>query len=805
MVTLLQDLNYAVRMLFKRLGFTLTAIPALALGIGVNSAIFSVINTILLRPIPYAAQEELMILSEVNPKKGPDQIPVAPPNLADWKSQNSVFKGLASYRSGTSASFNLTSEAEPERIQGAFISAGLLPVLGAQPGKGRNFTEDEEKPGSNLVAIISHGLWQRRFGSDPNILGRSLTLNGVSYSIVGVMPPDFQFPIQPEKVELWVPLSLPKEVMQDRMAHMLRVVARLKTGVKQEQAQSEMNAIAGRLQQGFPNTNTDLGVVVVPMLDQIVGNMRVGLWILLGAVVFVLLIACANVANLLLARSTARRKEIAIRTALGASRLRLIRQLLTESALLSLLGGALGLLLAVGGLKLLVAISPSNIPRLQELRLDGRVLGFTFLVSLLTGIIFGLAPSLQSSRTDLTESLKEGGKTSSGAHNSQLRNALVVTEMALALLLLIGAGLMTQSFARLRQVKPGFNPENTLTMRITLPNNKYPADTQGHAFYQLLLQRVSSQPGVQSADVVTSVPLSGQQTVFAFDIPGRPAPGPGEVLNADYRAASPGYFRTMGIPLIRGRFFTDDDRKGASRVLIINETMARRYWPNEEPVGKLVNVGLGPHEIVGVVGDVRQMGLEVGPNAEMYEPYLQTPWKSLTLVVRSRSEPKNLAAAVIQEVRNVDKDQPVSNVKLLEDIVAEAIAQPRLYTMLFNIFAGVALLLAAVGLFGVITYSVSQRTREIGIRMALGGQQGDVLRLVVGQGVQLAAIGIAIGLLAALFTTRILATFLYGVSSLDPVTFAGGVVVLMAVTLLASFIPARRAIKVKPMIALRHE
>jgi putative ABC transport system permease protein len=801
---LLQDLRYALRMLLKGRGFTITTILTLALGIGVNSAIFSVINTVLLRPLPYPKQEQLMVLSEVNPKKNMDQVPVSPPDLADWKSQTRVLENMAAYRSGSSASFNLTSGAEPERIQGAFVSADLFHVLGVQPTRGRNFTADEEKAGGNVV-IISHGLWQRRFGSDPNVVGQPLTLNGVSYSIVGIMPPNFQFPIQPERVELWVPLRLPDEVEQDRMAHMLRVVGRLKPGATQEQAQSEMNTIARRLQQQYPTSNTDLGATVVPLLEQVVGNMRIALWVLLGAVGFVLLIACANVANLLLARATARRKEIALRTALGASRLRLVRQLLTESVLLSLLGGALGLVLATWGLRLLVAVSPNNIPRLQEVGLDGWVLGFTFLISLLTGIFFGLAPALQASKTDLTESLKEGGKSSSGLHRSRMRDVLVVSEMALALVLLISAGLMMQSFVRLRQADPGFNPENILTMRVALPDSKYPETYQSQAFYQQLLQRVSSLPGVQSADVVTGVPLSGQQTVLAFDIVGGPTPRPGEVLTADYRAISPGYFSTMGIPLIKGRLFTDRDRQDAPSVLIINETMARRYWPNEEPIGKRVNVGPTPHEVVGVVGDVRQMGLDAGPNAEMYEPYLQAPWNSLTLVVRSKSDPQRLAAAVINEVRGVDKDQPVSNVKPMADIVAESVAQPRLYTMLLGIFASVALLLAAVGLFGVVAYSVTQRTHEIGIRQALGARPGDVLKLVVGKSMLLALLGVAIGSLVAFLTTRILATFLYGVSSLDPVTFVGGAVVLSAVALLASLIPARRAMKVSPVVALRYE
>jgi putative ABC transport system permease protein len=805
MGTLLQDLRYGFRMLVKSPGFTLTAVLALALGIGVNSAIFSVINAILLRPLPYANQEQLVVLTQINQKKGLDQVPVSPPDLADWKSQSHAFSNMAAYRSGSSASFNLTSGAEPERIQGAFVSADLLPLLGVQPFKGRNFTADEEKSGGNPVVIISHGLWQRRFGSDPDLVGRSLTMNGVSYSVIGIMPPSFQFPVQPDKVELWVPLSLPNQMAESRMAHMLRVVARLKPGVTEEQARSEMNTIAQRLQQQYPESNTDMGIAVIPLLEQIVGNIRTALYILLGAVGFVLLIACANVANLLLARATARQKEIAIRTALGASRLRLIRQLLTESVLLALLGGALGLLLAMWGLDLLVAVSPNNIPRLKDVGLDGWVLGFTLLVSLLTGIIFGLTPALQASRTDLTESLKEGGKSSAGLHRSRMRNALVVSEVALALLLLIGAGLMMRSFMRLRQVNPGFNPEQTLTMRIALPDAKYKEDYQVHSFYQQVLQRVASLPGVQSADVVTSVPLSGQQTRLAFEIIGRPA-APGELLDADYRAVSAGYFRTMSIPLIKGRFFTDRDTQESPGVLIINEAMARRYWPNEDPLGKHLNVGPAPHEIVGVVGDVKQMGLDAGTDAEMYEPYLQAPWNALTLVVRTNNaEPKNLAAAVTHEVHAVDKDQPVSNIKPMDEIVSESVAQPRLYMLLLNVFAGVALLLAAVGLFGVIAYSVTQRTHEIGIRMALGAQQSDVLKLVVGQGMLLALLGVGIGLLAAFLTTRILQTFLYGISSVDPLTFIIGAVVLSTVAFLASLIPARRAIKVNPMIALRYE
>jgi putative ABC transport system permease protein len=805
----LQDVKYGLRMLLKSPGFTAAAVLALALGVGVNTAIFSIVNGILLRPLPYHESSQLLSLSEINPSEGPESFPVSAPNFVDWKAQSQVFENMAAYRSGSSAGFNLTGiGTEPERIQGVAVSANLFSTLGINPLQGRAFQPEEDREGSAKVVILSDSLWQRRFGSDPNIVRKTLTMNGKSHQVVGVMPPAFEFPVQTSKVELWVPLVLSQEDLGEGMRglHKLSVVARLKQGVTQDRAEAEMVTIASRLRQQYPESNANNTVRVVPLLNEVVGNIRPALFILLGAVGCVLLIACANVANLLLARASARKKEVAIRTALGASRLCIIRQLLTESVMLALLGGALGLLLARLGTGLLIAVSPDSIPRLREVGMDMWVLGFTILISLITGVVFGLAPALQSSKTDLNEALKEGGgKASAGVQRNRIRSVLVISEVAIALLLLISAGLLIKSFLNLHKVAPGFNPQNVVTMRVPLPESKYSEPPQARAFYQDLLGRVKVLPGVQSAGVTSSIPLTGWNSIFGFEIPGRPV-APGQTLEAEFIAISPDYMSAMGIPLLRGRLLSDNDSKATPGVILINETMARRHWRNEEAVGKQIKVGPSLREIVGVVSDVKQDGLNAESRDQMYASIYQVPSPaSKILVVRTTSDPRNLIPFLRNQVLAVDQDQPVTSIRTMEEVLAESLAKPRLYMILLGVFGAVAMVLAAIGIYSVLAYSVTQRTHEIGIRLALGAVPRDVIRLVVGQGMVLALIGIVIGLVAALLLSRTMSSLIYGISPTDLTIFGGIPIVLAVVALLACFIPARRATKISPIIALRYE
>jgi len=804
-----QDIRYGLRTLLKARGFTAAAVLALALGIGINTAIFSIVNGILLRPLPYADPSRLVSLAEVNPAEGPDPYPVSAPNYADWAGQARSFEGLAAYRAGSSASFSLASGGGPEWVQGVGVSAGLFPVLGVNPSLGRFFQPDEDAPGSNTVVILSHGLWQRRFGADPDIVGKALTLSGKSYSVVGVMPAGFEFPVQPSKAELWVPLALGKDDLAEEMRgmHKLSVVGRLRPGADLEGARAEMNTVSARLQQQYPETNTGKSAHVVSLHEHVVGNIRTPLLLLLGAVGCVLLIACANVANLLLARATVRQKEVALRTALGASRLRVVRQLLTESAVLALLGGALGLLFAALATELLVAVSPADIPRLGAVGIDARVLAFTLAVSLLTGVVFGLAPAVQSSKADLNEMLKEGGgKGSAGGGRGRVRSALVVSEVALALLLLIGAGLLIKSFMLLQQSDPGFDGRNVLTVRVPLPESKYSEPPKARAFYQSLLERVKALPEVQHAAVTTSIPLTGWNTVFGFEIPGRPAPPPGKTLEAEFIAVSPEYHQAMGIRLLRGRHFSDHDRKEAPGVVIVNEAMARRHWPGEDALGQQIRIGPAARQIVGVVADVKQEGLAAEATEQMYAPVNQVPSPpSKTLVVRSSSDPTGLVAAIRRAVLEVDPEQPTTNVRTMEQVTAQSIAQPRLYMTLLGVFGAVALLLAAIGIYSVLAYSVTQRTRELGIRMALGARPLEIVRLVVSQGMLLTGAGIALGLAAAYLLSRTLSSLVYGISPTDATIFAAVPAALGAVALVACYIPARRATRISPVTALRHE
>ena len=809
--TLWQDIRYGFRMLWKNPGFTVIAVVALALGISANTAIFSVVNATLLRPLPYKETERLVMVWNREPAD--DKAAVAPADFLDWRDRNTVFEQMASSRSW---SFNLTHAGQPERILGAVANASLFPLLGVSPAVGRTFLPEEETSGSGRVVVLSHGIWQRLFGSNPGVIGQKLVLNGESFEVVGVMPADFQYP---QGAELWVP---PRHIVPEsptaggsvdptkvRDNHYLRVIARLKPQATLAQAKAEMETIARQLEQQYPETNTGFGMNLVPLREDLTGKIQPALVILFCAVGFVLLIACANVANLLLARATARRKEIAIRTALGASRWRVIRQLLTESVLLSVMGGGLGLLVALWGIPSLLAISPLDIRRVKEIGIDGQALGFTLLVSFLTGIIFGLAPALQASNPDLNESLKESARGSAGGvGRSRLRGLLVVAEVALSLLLLVSAGLMIRSFMRLQEVSPGFNADRVLTMQLTLSRPDYSEDRQRAALLQQVLARIEAQPGVTSASATSTIPLGGGEVSRSFVVGGQPLPEPGKEPGAEYRAVAPHYFRTMGTPLLKGRDFTERDDAQSPGVVMINETMARRFWPNEDPVGKtltLVSLEKEPREIVGVVGDVRHFGLDAGAEAEMYVPYLQRPMPGVTLMIQSASAPGDVTAAVRNAVLEADRNLPVYNIRSMEEILADSVSSRRFNMLLLGIFAAIALVLAAVGIYGVMAYSVTQRTHEIGIRMALGAGRRDILKLVVGQGMILTLIGVCVGLAASLALTRLMASLLYGVTATDPLTFTGVSLLLTVIALLACYVPARRATKVDPMVALRYE
>jgi len=800
MTTLKQDLRYGVRMLLKNPGFAIVAVIALALGIGANAAIFSVVNTVLLRSLPYDDPDRLMVLRENKLPEFPE-FSVSPGNFLDWQKENTTFEKLAAIN-GTA--YNLVGDAEPERLRGARVSAGLFEMLGAKPALGRTFLDDEDQPGHENVAILSSSLWKRRFGSDPNVVGQAITLSATSYTVIGVMPPAFKFP--DAETDVWTPIAFNAKQAQQHGSHYISVIGRLKPGVTREQAATEMDAIAARLAEQYPDSNTGWRVNVLPMQEYEVRDIKSALLVLLGAVALVLLIACANVANLLLARATSRQKEIAIRTALGASRRRIAQQLLTESVLLALAGGAVGLLLAVWGIDSLLKLAPQELPRVKDVTLDVRVLGFTLVVTLLTGVIFGLVPALQASRPNLNETLKEGGRGTTGGHH-RVRGTLVITEVALALLLLVCAGLLIRSFYRLQQVTPGFNSKNALAVTVSLPGKKYPQDDQQSGFFTQLLDRVATLPGVVAVGASQSLPIQGD-FVLGFNIQGRPPNGPGQEPNTNYYAVSPDYFKAMGIPLLRGRVFTEQDKKDSPRVAVINEELAKKFFPDEDPIGKRINVTNGPErfrEIVGIVGDVKQYGLAQPTTMQTYEPCLQTAFSAMTLVVRADGNPAALSGAIRSEVLAIDKEQPVSRIRPLEQVVSESVAKQRFLMLLLGIFASVALVLAAVGLYGVMSYSVNQRTHEIGIRAALGAQRKDVLKLVVGQGMVLALTGAGIGLAASFALTRLMASLLFGVSATDPLTFAGIALLLTIVALLACYIPARRAMKVDPMIALRYE
>ena len=812
MGNLWQDVRYGFRMLLKSPGFTLVTVLALALGIGANSAIFSVVNAVLIRPLPFKNSERLVFMGEWS-----QQVPemsVSYPNFLDWRDQNQVFEQLAAFRS---QGFSLTGAGEPEQLSGREVSASFFTALGVSPALGRNFAPDDNRPGGNRTTIISHGLWQRRFGGDPHIVGQQLTLNNESYMVIGVLPATFEWQAP---VDLFVPIGLRADQLMERGSHPgMYVIGLLKPGVTVEQARTEMKSIAARLAQQYPKENEGHSIVLDGLQERAVEDIRPALLVLLAAVAFVLLIACANVANLLLARAATRSKEIAIRTALGAGRLRIIRQLLTESVMLALMGGTLGLLFAMWGIDALLAAIPDDVPRLLVLgiRLDTGVLVFTLIVSVLTGLIFGLAPALQASKANLNESLKEGGRSgASGASRHRVRNMLVISEVALSLLLLIGAGLLIKSFLRLSQADVGFDPQNVLTMRITLPAARYKESAQVANFWQELLQRTRTLPGVKAAGLTRGLPMSGG-IESSFTIEGRPATSVKDTAVAVSLSVSPDYFRAMDIPLLRGRYISEQDTADAPGVVVIDEMLATRFFPNDEPLGKRLKMGTSDSkspwmQIIGVVKHVKHYGPDEEGRVEVYMPYVQVPaeWRaaatrSMVLAVRTTADPTSLTSAIRNEVLQIDKDQPVSQINTMERIVADAVAPQKFATWLLSLFAAVALILAAVGIYGVMAYSVTQRTHEIGIRMALGAARKDVLKMVVNQGMKLALIGVGIGLIGAFAVTRLMSSLLYGVSATDPLTYGGVAVLLAGVALLACLIPARKATKVDPMVALRYE
>ncbi len=805
MQILLQDLRYGARMLVQKPGFTLIAVITLALGIGANTAIFSVVNALLLRPLPFDNLDRIVAVFERTSDAPRNEAAAA--NYFDWQAQQSVFEHIGMYRWWGA---NLTGVEMPERVQGFLITASLFDVLGARPALGRGFTPEEEQPGQDRVVILNHGFWQRRFGGDPGIIGRAVSLDGVTRTVVGVMPPEYNYP---PGGEILAPLALTPQQKQSRRNHTYLGVARLKPGVSLEQARADMDTIAARLEQQYPQTNTGWGAAVFPLLDHTVREYRQALLVLLGAVGFVLLIACANLANLMLVRATGREKEIAIRAALGAHRRRIIRQLLTESVVLAVIGGAMGSLLALWGAETLKSAMPDwfapFIPGWMKIGIDAQALVFTLALSLLTGVAFGLAPALAASRPDLNATLKEGGKSSASFHRRRLRSALAIAQIAISLVLLVGAGLMVKSFLRLITTDPGFNPENVLTMELLLQRARYGEEAQRGDFFRRLLERVEALPGVETAGVVSHLPLGGSNASAGFLIEGRPEPPPGQGFDGRYRVCSPRYFEALGIRLLRGRAFTEQDQEGAMPVVIVNDTLARRHWPNDDAVGNRIRFTGDPARnpwmtIIGVVRDVKHtLDGEVRP--EYYLPHAQDAWGSMSLVVRAKAEPMALAPAIRNEVRALDNDQPVFLIRTMEQVRAQSVLVQRFAAVALGLFAALALILAMVGIYGVMSYAVAARTHELGIRLALGARPGDVLRLVLRQGLTQTLVGVAIGLTAAFALTRLMSRLLFAVSATDPLTFVVTPLLLTLVALLAALVPARRAMKVDPMVALRYE
>jgi putative ABC transport system permease protein len=811
-----QDLRHAFRLLYQNPLFAVVAIVTLALGIGATTAVFTLVNALLIKPLPYQDPARLVLLFDHFKDQHLDTIPVSPPEFVEYKSELKSFSKLAAFNTAT---YNLSEGDLPERIFGAVVSADLFPLLGVEPLRGRTFLPEECAQGRDDVIVISERLWRRKFDRDPRVLGSKLIADGRSFTVVGIMPATFEFPLPlfnitgaqfGEQADIWQPLGFKDKEMQQRGSRSYGVIGRLAAGVSSTQAQAEIDTLVRSMRQRFPDnypSNDSFGATIYPLQEQVVGPMKPLLLILSGAVALVLLIACANLATMLLARATAREREMAIRVAVGASRGRLLRQGLTESVVLSILGAAVGTVLAIWAIDLVKSLGTQTIPRLSEVHIDLMVLFVTFLVAVGSGLIFGIVPGLASSKLDLTESLKEGGRGSTaGRRHNRMRNALVIGEVALALILLTGAGLLLKSFVRLQNVNPGFNPANVLTAEISLPRLRYPDRQSLVNFFNNLEQRVSTLPGVSQAGLTIILPMSGVNSDSSFDIEGRPSdrnlPGPDEEI----RLVSANYFRALEIPLLRGRFFNSGEKLDSLPVVIINQALAQRYWPNDDPVGKRIKLPGAPAPgwctIVGIVGDIHHRGLDQPVKPELYVPLSQAPYSSVILAVRSQQDPVSLTSAIRREVQAIDRAQPIAHVRTLNEVIADSIAPRRLAVALLTVFAGVALLLASVGIYGVMSFLVVQRTHEIGVRMALGAGRGDVLRLVISQAGVLIGSGTVIGLIVALLGTSVLRSALYETSALDLSTFLFVTLTLAGVALLASYFPAHRATRADPMIAL---
>lgn len=817
---MLHEFRFAFRSLIKTPGFTIVAVVTVALAIAANTAVFSLVNALLIRPLPFQAPQNLVLLFEKFTAQGLDQIPVSAPEYLDWEKQTRSYERIAAF---DFANFNLTGGDMPERIQGAAVTPGLFPLLGVPPIKGRVFNESEFGEGNDGVVVLSERLWRRRFNSDPQLVGTQLSINGRSFAVVGIMPSNFEFPLPlfgvqggtfAERADIWKPIAFTKQELESRGSRSYGVIGRLKPGVTVAQAQAEADTIVANWHPLFPDNYepaTKFGATIYPLHNLVIGGMRPALMILLGAVAVVLLIACANLTTMLLARAGAREREFAIRLALGAGRTQLVRQMLSESILLALVGGSAGVVLAVWGLDLLRSIGAQTVPRIAEVNLDLRVLLVTLGTAVVTGIIIGLIPALASGKPELTEALKEGGRGStSGLRRNRLRNALVVAEVALALVLLVGASLLLKSFVRLQNVHPGFEPKNILTMEVALPLLKYPRGKPVADFFAEATRRVKALPGVEAAAFTTILPLSGTNSDSSFAIEGRDPTAEKIYPDEEIRGITPEYFSVLKVPLLQGRFFNDGDQFEGPGVIIVNNAFAKKWFPNQEAVGKRITFS-DPRKpdvkwltIVGLVGDMRHRGLDLDPKPEYYLAHNQTPYRGMILTVRSAQDPRSLTSAIRREISGLDPDLPAANVRTLDQVTADSIAPRRLSVVLIGVFAAVALVLASVGIYGVMSFLVVQRTHEIGVRMALGAQRADVLRLVLGRAAKLVFIGTAVGLLLGVFSNQALRALLYNIGAFDLMTFLTVTVALAAVSLLASYIPARRATQADPMIALGH-
>lgn len=818
----MNDIRYCFRQLLKNPGFTLVAVLTLALGIGANTAIFSVVNAVLLKPLPFPSPSELVAFGSADLREQSNELSsLSYPDFFDFRNQNRTFANMAIYRSGNYA---LLDEQGAQSVIGTKVSAEFFDVLGIKPERGRGFVRADEQAGGGpggLKVVLSHQLWKRLFNGDPNAIDRTLKIEGRPYTVIGVMPAGFQFPIQTLPVDLYVTFGVDagntdggKPVTEQRGSHSLEGIGRLKRGVSVNQAGADLRTIAAALQQQYPDTNTNMGAAVLPLREDLIGDVKTALYVLFGAVVCVLLIANANVANLLLARASVRGKEIALRAALGASRTRIVRQLLTESLLLSGLGGLLGLLIAQWGTEALIPLVPLSIPRSGTIQLDGMVLAFSFFVSMATGVIFGLVPAWQASQVDLNHALKAGGRGtgSSGVRKQRVRNSLVMAEVALALILLVSAGLLIQSFARLGQVQPGIRTENLFTARLSLPDLAYPRSGNIVTFFDQLMPRIRAIPGVNSASIIMPLPLSGSATSTSFDIEERPMPE-GQQHGSPTRVTGLDYFKTMGIPVLQGRPFDETDQLKSKPVVIVNELFAEKYFPGVNPIGKRIKPSWSiedepehMREIIGVVGNVKHLSLNKDFTPEMYLPANQIPLSLVWLVVRTDvSNPATITTAVRKELAALDPNLPLTHVRIFDEYMSRALSKSRFNALLLSIFAGTALLLTAIGIYGVMAYSVSQRTNEIGIRIALGAAKANIFRLIVGQAMSLVGISLAVGLVGAFAATRLLGSMLYGVGVWDPVTFVAIVLLISVVSFLAAWLPARRATNVNPLIALRSE